>query len=172
MKKKLLVFFIVSITAIAAFIATTGCKTTTTVVSDGKTNVVTQFDPVKTAQVKAAIEPVVAGAIRRVIKNSPQHSVEIGDYMRAVGYAFCTMRSQTNASPELLITMLDTLVAPKIQEDYIIDIKNAAVSIYKINYGQRFQAELPPDKWPYQVADLLCTSIDTGLKDSGLPGCQ
>jgi hypothetical protein len=57
-------------------------------------------------------------------------------------------------------------------EQIAIDVKNAVIAIYKIYYGDRFKAELPPDGWVRNVADVLCVSIDQGLKDAGKIGCK
>lgn len=131
-----------------------------------------EYDPVKTAQVKAAVVVPVTSAIRRVILNSPAHSDELAAYFRSVGTVFCKMRDTGNFSPEYLVDEVNKVVSPSIGDNVYADIKNAAVAIYKISYAQRANAELPPDKWPYSVADVLCSGIDTGLRDAGKPGVR
>jgi hypothetical protein len=143
-----------------------GCKTT------NPTTGQKEYDPVKTEQVKAAIEPIAAGAIRRVVLNSPQHADEIANYLRSVGRIFCSMETNGNFSAEYLISEADKLTAPLIKDNYVADIKNAILALYRINYADRFKAELPPDKWPRHVASLFCASIDRGLRDAGKPGVR
>ena len=143
----------------------TGCK------SVNPQTGVKEYDPVKTDQVVAALEPIGASAIRRVLKNSPEHSDEIAGYMRSVGMVFYRMESTGEFDPAYVIAELDQIGSPYIPEDldYVVDIKNALLALYKINYGDRFRAELPPDQWPRQVARLICSSINDGLKDAGKP---
>lgn len=150
--------------AFVAFVALTACK--------GPTGA---YDPVKTQQVKDAVTPVVASVVRRVINNSPQHAEEISRYIRAVGSVFCAASASGQLSPVEVITALDAATADLQSagvDDEIIDGKNLLISLYKINYGDRFKAELPPDKWPKNVADVICESIDRGLKDARQPGVR
>lgn len=158
---------------------TPGCMTTETVsystndvthVVTGLTNTSTKLDPAKLSQVENALEPVVAGATRRVLRNSPQHSDEIALYLRSVGTVFCDMHDSGRFEPAYLIDAADKIATPQLEDDYVIDIKNAAIAIYKIAWGDRFTAELPPDQWTGQICTLICTSIDVGLKDAGKPG--
>lgn len=157
---------ILAVITLLAVCAVTGCKST------NPTTGQREYDPVKTEQVKAAIEPIAAGAIRRVIENSPQHADEIATYLRSVGRIFCAMETNGNFSAEFLITEADKLTAPLLKDNYVVDIKNAILALYRINYADRFKAELPPDKWPRHVASLFCASIDRGLKDAGKPGVK
>ncbi len=155
---------------------TPGCMTTETVtwstndvthIVTGLTNTSSKLDPAKLSQVESALEPVVAGATRRVLKNSPQHSDEIALYLRSVGTVFCDMQASGRFEPAYLIDAVDKIATPQLEDDYVIDIKNAAIAVYKIAWGDRFTAELPPDQWPAEVCKLICNSINTGLKDAG-----
>lgn len=123
------------------------------------------YDPIKTAKVHDAVEPVVASIVRRVVQNSPEHADQLGVYFRAVGTVFCTMKTNGNFSPTYLVDQLNTLVVPNNQD--IADAKNLIVALYKINYADRFQADLSPEKFPAFLADLLCSSIQLGLTDAG-----
>lgn len=146
----------------------TGCTTTNPTTGE------TAYDPVKTEQVKAAVTPVVASVVRRVINNSPQHSEEIANYLRAVGAVFCSASASGSLGPEQIIAAADAATAglQANVEPEIIDGKNLLLALYKINYADRFKASLPPDKWPKNVADVICASIDQGLKDAGKPGVK
>lgn len=152
--------FVVSVAVVIAVCATciVGCVTA------GK------YDPVKTEQVKAAIHPVAAGAVRRVIQKHPAKAAEIADYFRSVGNIFCAMEANTNFTVAYLTAEVDRLVTPAISDSYVIDVKNALVALYRINYADRYRAELSPERWPVHVASVFCHAIDTGLKDAGQPG--
>lgn len=163
MKTYRIVCAVLTIAAVCIF---AGCRST------NPTTGQREYDPVKTEQVKAAIEPIAAGAIRRVLQNSPQHSDQIAGYLRSIGGIFCAMETNGNFSAEYLITEADKLTAPLLKDNYVVDIKNAILALYRINYADRFKAELPPDKWPRHVASLFCASIDRGLKDAGKPGIR
>lgn len=145
-----------------------GCKTA------NPTTGVKEFDPVKTEKVKAAIEPIVSSAVRRVVASNPKHSDEIALYLRAVGGAVCSISDTGEASPETLIAAIDaaTVNLQAGVDPEIIDGKNAIIAVYKILYADRFKAELPPDEWPKNVCDVICQAIDQGLKDAGKPGVR
>lgn len=132
-----------------------------------------QVDPVKVSQARAIIEPVAAGAIRRVILNSPEHAPEIARYAAAVAGVFCTMSLSNEFAPEFLVTQLDRFADPelaKISDGYLIDVKNAGVGVYKLLWGDRLRAEIPATNWLHAVCELFCESISQGLSDAGYPG--
>ncbi len=147
----------------------TGCTTTT---ADG-TRV---YDPVKTENVKAALQAPLERATARIIVNSPQHSDEIAKYFSAVGLVFCEMKDSGRLDPTTLLAGLDKALPANIADNevfqYLLDFKSTAAALYKQFWNDRFHAELPADQWPYQVADLFCQSIDQGLKDAGKPGIR
>jgi hypothetical protein len=130
------------------------------------------LDTATLSKIETALEPVVSGATRRALKNSPHHSAEIASYMRSVGGVFCLMQSSGQFEPAFLVDLADKIGAPQLSDDMVIDIKNAAIAIYKIAWGDRFHADVPADQWPGLVAKLICQSIDQGLKDAGQPGIQ
>lgn len=167
MNKKLKAIAASIAATIAVVVMLTGCKTTN---SSG----VKVFDPVKTEQVKAAVEPFVASIARRILLNNPKQAAEIGNYMRAVGGVFCDASSSGQLSPDQIITAIDGATA-NLQngaDPLVIDGKNLIITIYRIAYGERFKAELPADQWPKNVADVLCAAIDQGLKDAGQAGVK
>jgi len=157
----------------AVFIATSLLFTTScTTVDPGTGERV--YDPIKTDQVKAALAPFVTTGIRAVIANNPRHRDELGTYFRGVGTVFCRMHETGQFSADYIYEEIGKLVAPKIAEadPLLLAAKDAAVSLFLIFYADRFRAELPPDAWPAHVSELVCQSIDTALKDSGLPGVR
>ena len=132
------------------------------------------YDPVRTQQVKDALEPVVRIGVRRVIANNDKHAADLGVYFRTVGNVFCTMKRNGQFDPSTLTSQLQLVLPPKsLEKDGIqelLDLKVAVEALYKNFWSDRFRAELPPDKWGYHVADYFCAAIGNGLVDSGLPG--
>lgn len=128
-----------------------------------------EFDPVKTEQVKAALEPVVTSAVRRMIQNSPEHREEIIRYLQGIGNIFCHMAETRTVDPVYLVNQADALTATYQAKlpDWALDVKNAVVALYKIQYANRHSAELSAEQWPVHVADLCCQSIRQALKDVG-----
>lgn len=162
----------IAILSLVTLIATSACRSTRIDPLTGQP--VSEFDPVKTEQVKAALEPIGSSLVRRVIVNSPQNSDEIATYLRGVGSIFCQMSANNDFDPVYLASAAEVLTAKyqaKLAQE-IIDLKNALIAIYKINYESRFRAELSPEEWPKNVADLICAVVDRGLKDAGKPGVK
>jgi hypothetical protein len=128
------------------------------------------YDPVKTAQVKAALEPVVIGGFGVLLQDKPRS----GDYLRAFGGVFCQMASSGNFTPEYLIDAANkaTLPLQAGADPLILLAKDTTIALYKLNYGQRFIAELPESEWPRHVADLFCETIDRALKNAGQAGVK
>jgi hypothetical protein len=167
--KRSILLSVALLTACSIMSIGTGCK------SVNPATGVSEFDQAKTEKVKAAIAPLITGPIRRVLAKNPQHAAEISNYIRSVGEVFCLMDSQKKFSPEFLVDQLNKLTAPAIvgiNDELILSARDAVIALYKINYADRFNAELPPDQWPAQVANLLCGAIDQALKDSGQPGIK
>lgn len=151
--------------AVACVLWLTGC----TILNPDGTRT---YDPVKSAQVVAALTVPVQETVRRVIVNSPQHSDEIAAYFRAVGNVFCRMEATGQFTPDQLIAEVEKATQPlqtKV-DPLAITVKNTAVALYTIFYSQRHTAQLSPEKWPAHVAKLFCTAIDVGLTDAGKGG--
>jgi hypothetical protein len=161
--KRLISRGLTSAAAILMAVIAIGCTTTNPQTGQN------EFDPVKTEQVKAALEPVITQGVRRVLAHNKSHAAEIAQYVGAAGHVFCEMDRTGNFEPSYLITELDKLVAPNIGDDYLLSIKDAAIALYRINYAQRFTAELPENEWPRQVANLFCQAITRGLLGVPLP---
>lgn len=178
--KKLKMSVLMSAAVAVLLIGCPSCTTTertVTVDANGNavTNVVKTFDPVKTAQVKAALEVPIKDGIRRVLAKSPQHSDEIAKYIREFGIVFCGMRDSGKFDPQVLIDEGAKIGFPlldKESQDIAALIKDTGQSLYKIFWAERFQADLPADKFMFNVADFFCTSIDEGLKTAGKPGVK
>lgn len=127
-----------------------------------------EFDPAKTDKVKAAVEGTLAIALRRVV------SADSEAYLRTVGTVFCQMSSSGQFDPVFVADAVDRSTAD-LQgraDPLLIDAKDLLLVLYKINYADRFKYDLSGEKWPKNVADVVCTSIDQALKDSGRPGVK
>lgn len=159
---------------LSALLALTLTACTTTKIDPVTGQPVTAYDPVKTADVKAALEVPVKSVIRRIIKNSPQHSAEIAAYFRGCGLVLCNMAESGQVDPTSFVAGLERVLPTGLGESAqeAIDAKNVLVALYKTYWNDRFRAELPPDQWPYHVADFFCTAIDGALKDAGQPGVK
>jgi hypothetical protein len=150
---------------VAGVSMTTGCKTG----PDGKR----VPDVAKIADAKDTVEPVAASAIRRALKNSPEHAPEIAKYLAAVGGVFCTMSISNEFSPVFLIEQSDRLLDPAladIADGLVLDLKGALVATYKILWRDAGRAEIPSDTWLHQVVEFFCDSITRGLSEAGYPG--
>jgi len=153
---------------------TTGCKTTTVVNPDGTTNIVKVIDPVKLQQAKDALVPVVSSVLRRAIARSPDHAAEIGNYARAIGQVFCKMVAEKKFTADYLIDAADK-ATQSLQANVppeVIDMKNAAIALYKIFLSDQLMVTVPDNAWAMNVSQLFCESIDQALKDSGQPGVK
>lgn len=149
-----------------------GCTSSSVDPATGQTT--SQYDPIKTQQVKDALAPAVSSPIRRIIANNPAKRDAIASYMRATATPFCQIANTGNVDLNVLTMVLDQATAEfqaKI-DPTAIDVKNTVLALFKIYYNERFKAELPADGWTRNIADVICKAIDQGLKDSGLPGTQ
>ena len=159
-----------SLTGLAILLALSAAPTGCTTTGSG-TNAVTVIDTNKLAQVQAVVEPLLSSVIRRVVANSPQHSVEIANYVGAVGGVCCQMTASNDFTPTYLIAALDKATAglqTGVDQD-IIDAKNAIVAIYKIAYSDQLTVSLGNGVWPRAVLGTLCDSVNQALSDSSLP---
>lgn len=144
-----------------------GC-TTVTDPATGETHQV--VDPVKAEKVRAAITPLISGAIRRLLVDNPEKAREIAAYIESGKNVFCAMADNKQFSPSYLRDELDKILAPRIKDDYLLDVKNAVIALYEIQYADRFRTELSTDQWLYQVSRLFCNAITAGLNDANQAG--
>jgi len=124
------------------------------------------YDPYKTEAVEQAIIPAASSAVRRVINSNPSKREEIAKAFLAAGAVFRRMVTEKKFSPIFLAQALDEVIT--IRNDTVLDLKNAAVALWAIYYGQRGSAELPEDQWVIHVANVFATGIERGLHDAGL----
>lgn len=151
----------------ALLLVHTGCAT-------NPTTGVKTIDPAKLAKVKLVVEPAGASVLRRAIVNSPQHSVEIGNYARAVGGAMCQAVGNQSFTPLTIANAVDQAtqgLQANVSPD-VIDAKNALLSLYAILYDDQLTVSLPNDQWPSAVLGIICDSVDLALKDAGQRGVK
>jgi hypothetical protein len=155
--------FAVLIFAAALAFGATGCKST-----DPATGT-RVYDPIKTAQVKDALRPVITDPLSRVLRNSPEHAVVIGNYYRGVGGVFCAMQATKQFDPQFLINAVNSIAVPQL-DPTVVTIKNALIALYSIFYRARHTAELPEDQFLFHLSELFCSSVNQALIDAGQPG--
>lgn len=118
------------------------------------------YDPVKTAKVQASVKPVVAALVRAEVAAQPQNVT----YIRSVGNVFCQMQTNGNFTPAYLTAEINKLTTPLVHDQIVLLVRDTLISLYEINYADRFKAELAPDKWPAFLAELMCGGINAGLQ--------
>jgi len=122
--------------------------------------------------VKAEAEALVTIGIRRIIHNNPQHTNEVAGYFRAVGGVFKQMSTTSSFTPDMLVGAINVATAglqAGLPQD-VLDVKDAVIGLFKLFYADRWNAELSPEKWPANVADVFWRAIHQALIDSSLPG--
>lgn len=148
----------------AMLLSPAGC---TTVDSSGQA----KYDPIKTADVKAAIRPlIVLGADEafRAVKDKDA----LAEALRGLGHVFLDMKRTGTFSPDFLVSELDARterLQAKLDHRWIA-IKEGVIALYSVAYNHRADAELSPERWPWHVADILSAAIDAALKNAGKPG--
>ena len=175
MKKYLTSMAVAIMVACGLFTMVTGCKTSqVTTGPDGVlvTNIV--IDVARTEQVKDVAKTITGSAMRHVMQAFPKDGDEIAKYARAVGGVLCNIKATGQFDPVDLEAAVANLVLPQVTSPdallWVQDARDSVLLIYKTFYRKRFTAELPSNEWPGAVAEVLCDSINTALKDSGRPG--
>ena len=146
MVKKILLSLLIAVLSLSMI----ACKTPTG-----------QPDVVRTQRVKDAIQPVVSSVVTRVVKQNP----DLFNYFKSGGDLFCEMKEKKNFSPEYLIAQFDKIGSQYLRNSDATDAKNLIIALYKINYSDRFKADLPEGSFVEFLTDILCLSIRQGLKD-------
>lgn len=128
------------------------------------------YDPVKTEQVKAAIKPVVASIVRRVVVKNP----ETAQYFVDAKNVFVSFRDGGQFKPSVIVDALNAAVTKegwinKLDPEtagYVAEAKNLLVALYELNYADAGNADLPADKFAWNLLDILADGIATGLVDA------
>ncbi len=149
----------------ATSLAFTGCVTAP---NGGGTTI----DPVKLQRIKDAIVPNLSTVLLQVLRNSPQHAVEIGNYARVVGRVFVRIQADKTFAPSVVINALNDATAG-LQANVPIEIiagKNVLVSVYELAFDDKLTVAVPDNGWMVAVSDIVIGVIDQTLKDAGQPG--
>jgi hypothetical protein len=128
-----------------------------------------EYDPIRTEQVKAAIEGVAVVAVRRVLDDTHEKSPNVLLYLQQSADFVCLMKTEKKFSPEFLIDGLNKGLADTFQnqgvDPLILDLKELLISIYKINYASRLNADLNEEGFLLNMLDVLCNSMNRGIAD-------
>jgi len=153
--------FAVAIIALIITFTFTGCMTT----PQGGGDPV--YDATKTAQFKAAIQPLTVGVIRRVIVRNPEST----NYFQAIADVFSDARDSGAWNPFVVTEALDARFGTlPMQEDWaqaVMDAKNALIGIYTIFYSDRWNVKMDPEKWVWHLTDAIATMINRGIIEAG-----
>jgi hypothetical protein len=141
----------------------TGCSTTNSTTGER------EFDPVRTEQVKAAIQGVTVVAVRRVLDETHEGSPKVIAYLQQSAGLICKMRDERKFSPVFLIDGLNAGLADTFQnqgvDPMVLDLKELIVTLYKLNYASKGGADLDEEKFVWNLLDVLCNSINQGVAD-------
>jgi hypothetical protein len=130
--------------------------------------------PATIAELKAALEPIATKGITRTIQSTtPAENTEaVWHYFREVGLVFSGMSTNGNYTSEFVTASINQIPTPLVTTGYLLEIKSILLSLYRMAYTDRMNAELPPSKWLPEVAEAFTASIDLGLKKSGRAGLR
>jgi hypothetical protein len=144
--KKILTLVAVSLASISLLV---GCKT---VPPGGGPPV---YDPVKTEQVKAAIEPLVISLLQRGVLKNP----EARPYLEAMTSVLEQSRDNKRVDPMYLDAALsgalNGLPSDKEWAQYVRDVKNGLTALYVIFWHEKTQLNLSEEAWGYHLTDLF-----------------
>lgn len=117
-------------------------------------------DPVKTEKVRAALKPLASAAVAGVVANNP----EAGAYFDQAAAAVCQMRDAQAFTLENFRARLLGIIDRQTGVDPLVRIGFVSlISIFEINYAERLRADLPPDKFTWNLLDVLCDGIRGGI---------
>lgn len=132
-----------------------------------------KHQPVSVQSVKAAVAPIATQALCRAIQTvTPDYTDAVAGYFRQIGNHFCDMQTSGDFSYAGLERALEKIPSPLLTESYVVDVRLALAALYKVHYGDRLRAEIPPDRWLSQLSQVFCEAISEGLKDAGRTGAN
>lgn len=143
----------------AMLLAFTGCSTINPQTGQK------EFDPVKTEKVRSAVKPLVTAGVAATVKQVP----DAGLYFSKAAVVICEMRDTKEVSVinfrARLLGILDeqhVKIDPLIRTGFI-----TIISVFDINFADRTRADLPPDQFVWNLLDVLCDGIRTGIAGTG-----
>lgn len=116
-----------------------------------------KFDPVKTAQIEAAVNPIAAAAVRAAAMSHPQYV----PYIKAVGSVFCKIEAGGQFKPADVLAEINKLVPPA-KDPVLLAARDSLTSLYAFFFNKQV-VDVSPEKWPGVLAKIVCTAIDSGL---------
>lgn len=118
------------------------------------------FDPVKTMKVRAAIKPFVAASVARIVEKNPEANL----YFDQAASAICEMRDAGSVSFEQFRARIMGIIDQHVRVDPLVRAGFVSlVSVFEFNYADRLNADLPPDKFTWNLLDVLCEGIRGGI---------
>jgi len=151
------------ILSLLASVLVIGCTTTNSTTGEK------EYDPIKTEQVKAMIEPFVIIGTRRALDETYDRNPAVLSYLQQSAEFVCKMRDEQKFAPEFLIDGLDAGLIEAFGtggvDPLILDLKTLIVGLYKVNYSNRFDAELNPQAFLIHALDVICNALSTATAD-------
>lgn len=130
-----------------------------------------KHQPVKVVDVQQAVKVIGTHVVCRAIQTTREDYIEImAGYFRQVGTVFCEMQTSGDFSYSAAVTAVEKIPSPLLPDTYALDAKAALLAFYKLAYGDRLRAEIPPDRWLSEISQVFCQAISEGLKDAGKSG--
>jgi hypothetical protein len=156
--------YLLSIVALSVLMLGVACKTVNTVTG------VKEFDPAKTAQVKAVVKPPIKQGVRILLAKNVNHRAEILKYLASGRDIFCNMQKNKNFSPAYLIEQANLLGTPELakalNDDYILTAKDLIIALYTINFADKGNVAIPEETWGYQISEVFCESLTEAINES------
>ena len=121
-------------------------------------------DPVRIKQVEEAIKLPVAIAVERVVRKNPDFYA----YFEAVDNVVCKMEENKNFDPTYLVDQINLSTQHFIKNEDVNLVKETVVTLYKIFYADRLKSDIPENSFLSSLTSVLCSSIKTGLSNSGI----
>jgi hypothetical protein len=125
-----------------------------------------EFDQIKTEKVRAALKPVVSSVVMGVVAKNPESNL----YFDQAASAICEMRDAKEVTPLLFRARLMGIIDR--QKDVPLPVRigfTSLIAIFEINFADRLKADLPPEKFTWNLMDVLCDGVRGGV---GSPASQ
>lgn len=126
------------------------------------------YDPVKTEKVRASIKPVVSTAVRVWLASEPNPVYR--DAAKAFADVVCQMRDEGEFRASVLTQRLNAELAIHglLTDLWAATAKDLIIAQFEIFIADKVRADLPPDQFAWNLLDVLCEGIRSGIGDTGL----
>lgn len=130
-----------------------------------------KYQPVTLQSATNMIRFVATEAVCRAIQTAPiEYTDVVAGYFRQIGRVFCNMETTGDFTHSGLVSELEKIPSPLVTDTYGLDVKILLLALYKVVYGDRLRAEIPPARWLSESSQAFCEAIGQGLKDAGRTG--